>query len=113
MEQVFALLTAVAVAFGPLAMGVTKIVDGIRNALPSAPKVLWVPLAMVVAIAVCLLFQIDVVSALAEQVPAFADKTLDPFWGRLLTGIGVGGFASYWHERMDLASAKAKGTASG
>lgn len=112
MQQVFDLLAAVVVAFGPLAVGVTKIVDGIRNALPGGPKWLWVPLAMVVAILVCVLFQIDVVAALAAQVPAFADKTLDPFVSQLLTGIGVGGMASYWHERMDLASSRAKGTAS-
>jgi hypothetical protein len=111
MENVFALLTAVAVAFGPLAIGVTKLVDGVRNVMPGGPKWLWNVLAFVIGILVCVLFEIDVVAALAAQVPAFADKTLDPFVSQLITGLGVGGTASYWHERMDLASSRAKGTA--
>lgn len=112
MENVFGLLTAVAVAFGPLAVGVTKLVDGARNILPGGPKWLWNVLAFVIGVLVCVAFQIDALAALVAQVPAFGDKTLDPVVSQVLTGLGVGGMSSYWHERMDLASSRAKGTAS-
>lgn len=112
MNDVFALLTATAVAFGPLAVADTKLVDMVRNLLPSGPRWLWNVLAFGIGIAVCVLFQLNVVDALVHQVPALADTDLSGVSGQLLTGLGVGGFASYWHERMDLASARAKGTAS-
>lgn len=112
MEQVFGLLTALAATFGPLAIGITKLVDGVRNVMPGGPKWLWNVLAVGLGVLVCWLFSIDAISAIAAQVPAFADKTLDPLAGQLITGVGVGGMASYWHERMDLASSRAKGTAS-
>lgn len=113
MEDVFALLTAVAVAFGPLAMAVTKLVDMLRNLLDRTPetpwpKWVWNAAAFVIALAVCILWQLDVVSALVAQVPAFGDKTLSPVMGQVLTGLGVAGFAAFWHEHMDKTSHQAK-----
>lgn len=111
MDDVFALLTAAAVAFGPLAVADTKLVDALRNVLDKDdtwPKVTWQVAAFAIGLAVCLLWQFNVVGALVKQVPALAGVDLDGTAGQVLTGLGVGGFASYWHERMDLASSRAK-----
>jgi len=118
MEDVFALLTAVAVAFGPLAVAVTKLVDMLRNLLDRTPespwpKWVWNLAAFVIAGLVCVLFQLDVASALVAQVPRLSGLSLTGTAGQLLTALGVGGFASYWHEHLDALSAKAKGKASG
>lgn len=116
MEDVFATLTAVAVVFGPLAVADTKLVDSVRNVLDkddSWPKVTWNILAFVLGLAVCLLWELNVVEALVTQVPALSGVDLSGVPGQVLTGLGVGGFASYWHERMDLASSRAKAAAGG
>jgi hypothetical protein len=104
MEQAIALISAIAVAFGPLAAGVTKLVDTLRNLFDrtdTAPKWTWNIAALVISLAVCLGFQLDVVTALMKQVPALVNTDLSDVAGQILTAIGVAGFAAYWHEKMD------------
>lgn len=111
MEQVFALLTAAAVAFGPLAMGVTKLVDGLRgiaDPADKAPRWLWIAAAWIVSIVVAVAFGLNVVGSLAAEVPKLADIDLSGTAGEVLTGAGMASFASYWHGRMAKASAEAK-----
>ena len=116
MDEVFATLTAVAVAFGPLAMADTKLVDMLRNMTDiddNWPKWTWNIAAFVIGVGVCLLWQLNVMEPLVAQVPALSGADLSGFPGELITGLGVGAFASYWHENMDLKSSRAKGKASG
>jgi len=115
MQDVFAVLTAVGVAFGPLAIADTKLVDLVRNLLDKNdtwPKFTWIVLAMVLALAVCLLWELNIVEPLVAMVPRLSGVDVSGVPGEILTGLGVGGFASYWHERMDLASSRADGAAS-
>lgn len=115
MDQVFAVLTAIAVAFGPLAIADTKLVDLVRNALDKGdtwPKWTWNLLAFGLGLAVCILFELNVIEPLVQMIPRLAGTDVTGVAGQIVTGLGVGGFASYWHERMDLASSRADGTAS-
>lgn len=117
MEQVFELLTAVGVAFGPLAMADTKLVDLLRNLLDRSPetqwaKWIWNVAAFAIGLLVCVLFQINVMAPLVEAVPRLSGLDMSGLPGEVLTGLGVGAFASFWHERMDLISSRAKGKAS-
>ena len=98
-----------AVLFGPGAIGLTKLVDGIRSfdSGDTWPKGLWIGIAFVIGIVACVAFQIDVVGGLLNQVPALADKTISPTVGQVLTGIAFAGTASYHHEKMDRASQQA------
>jgi len=111
MDDVFALLTAAAVAFGPLSIAVTKLVDMLRNLVDednSWPKWSWNILAFVLALAVCVLWQLNVLEPLVNQIPALSSADVSGTLGYILTGLGVGAMASYWHERMDKASSEAK-----
>lgn len=111
LAPVFALITGVAVAFGPLAIGVTKLVDGLRLLVDRTPETpwpgwVWIGAAMVISIAACLGFQINVADALIQQIPALNGSTiLTGVWGQIVTGVGVAGMASYWHETMALKAA--------
>jgi hypothetical protein len=102
MEQVTAVLAAFVLAFGPLAVGDTKLVDGARAVFDkdkARPPWVWIALAMIFGLVVCILFQINAVAPVIALVPAFADKTLNDVAGQILTGLGVGGMASYWHAK--------------
>lgn len=108
---VLAWIAAAALAFGPGAIGITKLVDAIRyfdsDDNPRL-RILWIVAALVLGLVACLLFQINIVGGLFSQLPAFAGSTsLDGTAGQVLTGLALGGTASYHHERMDRASAQA------
>ena len=111
MEIAFAAFTAFLVAALPLSVGVTKIVDTIRNLVDRAgklPKVTWNVLALVVGLAVALGFEINLLAPIAAAIPALDDWTPDSTVGQILTGISLGAMAGFWHEKMDEWSARAK-----
>lgn len=98
-------LAAALVVAGPLAVGVTKVVDFIRNladADNSAPPWVWNLLAFIVGIAVSLGWGINLVGALTAAVPALAESDVGKgTGGTILTGIVLGAMAGFWHEKMD------------
>ena len=101
---------ALALAFGPGAMGITKIVDIVRGVLDKEdkwPGWVWIVVALIVAIGLSLAFQINIVGGFFKELPAFANSdALDGVWGQVLTGLGLAGASSYWHHRMALAHAE-------
>jgi hypothetical protein len=105
-------LAALAVAFGPGGIIVAKLVDGIRYFDKDDDprfKIVWIVAALVIGLVVAFAGDINLVGDLFTQLPAFADNTaLDGTLGTALTGLGIGASASFWHERMDLASSKAE-----
>jgi len=113
LAPVFALIAGLVVTFGPLALGLTKLVDGIRSIVDTTPESpwpdwVWILTAFVVGIGVCLGFEINVADALIASVPAFKGSTALEGWvGSVFTGAGMAGMASYWHNTMKLKSSKA------
>jgi hypothetical protein len=113
LAPVFALIAGLVVTFGPLAIGLTKLVDGIRSIVDRTPESpwpdwVWIVVAFVIGIGVCLGFEINVADALIQSVPAFDQSTaLEGVWGSVFTGAGMAGMASYWHSSMKLKSAHA------
>jgi membrane-bound ClpP family serine protease len=113
LAPVFALIAGLVVTFGPLAIGLTKLVDGIRSIVDRTPESpwpdwVWIAVAFVIGIGVCLGFEINVADALIQQVPAFNGSTaLEGAAGSVFTGAGMAGMASYWHNTMKVKSAKA------
>lgn len=90
--------------FGPGARGITWIVDRIRDTVSFGDdprfKLLWPAVALVIALASCLLFEINVVGAVLADVPRFATSSaLSGVWGQIVTAIGIAGFSSSWHDR--------------
>jgi hypothetical protein len=112
MEQVTAVFAAFLIAVGPLAIGVTKAVDLIRNVADKNdtwPKWSWNVAAFVLGAGVAVGWGYNLVAAVAHQIPALStSSSLDGVAGQLLTGVAIGAVASYWHERMDIASSAAK-----
>lgn len=101
--------TAFLVAIGPLALGITKLVDFVRgfDATDSWPKGLWIALSMVFGVIYCLLTaanMVNLISGLRPEVQGHLTGT----WGQVVTGIAVGGVASFWHEHLDKTSGLAK-----
>jgi len=112
MEGVVAVFTAFLVAAVPLALLVTKAVDLARNLFDkadSAPKWVWNVVAFIVGLVICLGWQFNYVTALADAVPALSGSTtLDGVAGQIITGLSVGAMASFWHEKLDQWSSVAK-----
>lgn len=111
-SQVFALLAGVVIIFGPLSVGLTKLVDMVRNLVDSdgsAPKWAWNVLALVLGVVVAIVFEMNVMSQVLDLIPQFSDGTsLDGALGQVITGVGMAGMAAYHHETMDRKSAEAK-----
>jgi len=107
-----AALTAALVVAGPVSVAVTKIVDFVRNLVDAPdrlPKWLWGGLALLVGLVLALGWDINLLGGLIQAVPALADSSLgDGVVGNVLTGLAIGGMASFWHEKMDQWSAAAK-----
>lgn len=110
--QVFALLAGVVVIFGPLSVGLTKLVDMTRNLVDkddTAPKWAWNVLALVLGVVVAVLFEVNVMSQVLALLPRFSDSTtLNGVVGQVVTGVGMAGMAAYHHETMDRKSSQAK-----
>jgi len=100
-------LTAFLVAVGPLAILVTKTVDTVRNiAGDISAKWLWNVLAFAVGVLYCVLFAVNLVGNIAFR-PEVASR-LTGTWGEVLTGLAIGGTASFWHEHLSATSARSK-----
>ncbi len=102
---------ALAVAFGPGAMGITKIVDFIRgfDKGDTWPKWSFILMAFAVAALICFGFEVNIIGGFFKELPAFSGSSaLDGWAGQALSAVGLAGASSYWHERMDLASSAAK-----
>lgn len=112
MEEAFAAFTAFLIAAGPFAVGVTKIVDTVRNLFGSAqasvPKWVWNVLALVVGVVFALAFEINLLAPIAAAIPALKDWSPDATMAELLTGLSIGAMAGFWHEKMDQWSSSAK-----
>jgi hypothetical protein len=112
MNEAFAAFTAFLVAALPLAVGVTKIVDTVRNLFgekqAAVPKWVWNVLALVVGIAFALGFEINLISPIAAAIPALKDWSPDSTAAEIVTGISLGAMAGFWHEKMDQWSSSAK-----
>lgn len=101
--------TAFLIAVGPVALGITKLVDFVRNFDngDTWPKYLWILLAMVLGVATALLTGsnfADLITGLRPEVAAKLTGTV----GEVITGLAIGGTASYWHEHLDKNSMLAK-----
>lgn len=113
LAPVFGLIAGIVVAFGPLAIGLTKLVDGIRAVVDRSPDSpwadwVWILVAMGIGVGAAVGFEINVASALIKTVPAFNQTSaLEGVWGQIVTGVGMAGMASYWHSNMKLKSSKA------
>ena len=91
-----------------LALLVTKLVDLVRNVVdPGGTKKqlkwLWVLLALVLGMAIALLFGLDVFQMFEHNKTATVA-------GQVLTGLGIGATGSGWHEVLDALSGTAKVT---
>ena len=107
------LFTAFLITIGPMAIGVTKAVDLVRNAIDKAgtkPKVIWNILAFVFGIALAVLFHYDFAEALVHSVPALSTTNIAGLAGEILTGIGIGGMAGFWHEPLSSWGTKSGST---
>lgn len=96
--------TAFLILAVPVAVGITKFVDLVRNAVDTndtAPKVVWNILAFAAGIALCIGWSVNFTAAAGLQQSA-----LSGIGGQILTGVVLGGMSSFWHEAMDAWSAK-------
>ena len=112
MNEAFAAFTAFLIAALPFSVGVTKIVDTVRNlfgtAQGSVPKWVWNVLALVLGIVFALAFEINLLAPIAAAIPALKDWNPDSTMAEILTGISIGAMAGFWHEKMDQWSSQAK-----
>jgi hypothetical protein len=99
-----AFLTAV----GPVAIFITKAVDAVRSFDhgDTWPKGLWIALALVFGVVVALLTGVNFVGLVEGVRPEVAER-LTGTVGEVLTGLAIGGTASFWHEQMDKTSSLA------
>lgn len=92
------------------ALAVQKATDFVRNTLDKAdtwPKWSWIAVAFGFGVLWCLLTGFNQVATLTSLQPGVAGH-LTGVWGQVFTGLGIGGAASYWHERSDASSSAAK-----
>jgi hypothetical protein len=101
--------TAFLVAVGPLALGITKLVDFVRTFDKEDTwwPGLWIALAFAFGILYALLTAANFVNLIGGLRPEVTGR-LAGTWGQVATGIAIGGVASFWHEHLDNTSAKAK-----
>jgi len=100
-------------AFAALSLTVTKSVDLARNLFDgnaTAPPVTWNVVALVIGVAYCLGWQIDLSAQVLSLVPALAPHSarLAGVTGQVLTGFLAGGGAGFFHELLDALSGVAK-----
>lgn len=99
--------TAFLVAVGPLAIGITKLVDFVRDfdKGDTWPKNLWIALAMALGVGAALLGGINFAGLITGLSPQVASK-LSGTLGQIVTGLAIGGTASVWHTQLAALSAK-------
>ena len=110
METAFAAFTAFLIAALPLSVGVTKVVDTIRNAVdPNAkfPKVTWNVAALVIGVLAALGFGFNLFVPLVAAIPRLENSGLATgTLGEVATGLALGAMAGFWHEKMAEWSAR-------
>jgi hypothetical protein len=112
MNEAFAAFTAFLIAALPFSVGITKIVDTVRNLFgdrqASVPKWVWNVLALVIGVAFAIGFEINLIAPIAAAIPALKDWSPDSTAAEVLTGLSLGAMAGFWHEKMDEWSSIAK-----
>ena len=106
-------LTAFLLAVGPIAIMVTKLVDFVRNAFDKQgtwPKWSWNVLSFGLGVAYSLLTATNFINLVQGLNPGVTGK-LTGTWGQVVTGLAIGGTASFWHEHLDATSQKASALA--
>ena len=100
--------TAFLIAVGPLAIGITKVVDFIRSfdKDDSWPKGLWIALALFFGVAVALITASNFADLITGLRPEVVER-LGGTTGQVLTGLAIGATASFWHEHLDRTSTAA------
>jgi hypothetical protein len=95
-------VVAVATVF---AMVVTKTVDLIRNVCSDLelPKWLWNVSALGLGIGMALAWQINILDNYSDK-----SSIVQGVFGRVLTGMSIGGVSSGYHELFDVLSSSAK-----
>lgn len=113
MDDVLAVLIALGAAVIPLAAGVTKAVDFLRNLFDKDDKAdrwIWNVAAFVVSGAFCVGWGFNVLDALAAAVPALANTgAFDGLMGEIGTAVLVGGAAGFWHGKLEAMKLGAAG----
>lgn len=111
MDNVTGALAAFLLAAGPLAVGVTKGVDLLRNLFDQqdrAPSWVWNVAAFGVGVALCVGWRFNPVAGLIDAIPATeGTSTLTGVAGQVLSGLILGGMAGFWHEPLSGWGAKA------
>jgi hypothetical protein len=108
-----AALAALILVAGPLAVGVTKVTDFIRNAGDRSdtwPSYVWNIIPMVLGVILCVGWGINLLAAVVAAVPALQEKAgTQDLAGQVLTGVLVGAMAGFWHDKMAQWHAWAQG----
>lgn len=110
MQDVGAIFVAFVIAAVPLAIGVQKALQVVRdlvNPSGSWPSWLWVAAAFVAGVLLCVGWQLNLASTLEHGIPALAGDThLDGVAGQVLTGLGIGAMAGVWHDKLAVWSSR-------
>ena len=93
--------TAFLVAIGPVAIFVTKAVDFIRSfdKGDTWPKALWIVSALAIGVVTALITGENFVGLIVGLKPEVVER-LQGVTGEVLTGLAIGGMASFWHEPL-------------
>jgi hypothetical protein len=112
MNEAFAAFTAFLIAALPFSVGITKIVDTVRNLFgdkqANVPKWAWNVLALVIGVLFAVGFEINLFAPIAAAIPALKDWSPDTTAAEIATGLSLGAMAGFWHEKMDEWSSIAK-----
>jgi hypothetical protein len=104
MEAAFTVLTTFLIAALPLAVGVTKAVDMVRNLVDPSnkfPPVVWNVLAFVIGIAFCLGWNFNLFAPLVAAIPALKESGLATGnAGEVFTGIAIGAMGGFYHDKL-------------
>lgn len=89
-----------------LSLVVTKTIDFIRNSIDkegTKPKSWWNIAAVVIGLAYCLGWQIDITSSMAQLVPALASQSdrLMGVPGQVLSGLIIGSLSGPFHQILE------------
>lgn len=94
-----------------MAISVTKAVDWVRGRFDKAghaPKDLWIALALAFGIAMAVGTGVNALAALSDIVVNGHHLHVNVWAGEILTGAGIGAWASGFHEGLDALSGAAK-----
>ena len=96
-------------ALSALALVVTKVIDFIRGIADKDGKIptwCWNVLSLVIGVAYCVLWQVDLSASLFKLIPALATTTLAGTFGYILTGLTIGAMSGFFHDVISTIQAK-------